>query len=160
MARIEADGLFTRRCAQCGVRQSVTCFSWSGGRYHSHCYTCCNDALLVRIQIWKSALILELGGKCAVCGTTDHRVLTAHHVQLDGKADADITKRRCGGSRRLRYYIRLLYRAATEPFTLRLLCANCHLIEHSGSTNAGPTFPDALRLVGKNLTPKATDGPA
>ena len=80
---------------------------------------------------WKIEFILKLGGKCEKCGISEPLVLTFHHKNPKTKRES-------------RWWIHPKeFLKEIEAGQIALLCANCHILEHSktkykGCYNEGP----------------------
>jgi hypothetical protein len=73
----------------------------------------------------RSALMIELGGKCCRCGMTDKRVLQIDHVNGDGfkyRSKLKSGTRRAGGE-----WFRDYLNGRIDKY--QILCANCHCIK-------------------------------
>lgn len=74
---------------------------------------------------YKPLAIEAYGGKCVLCGFTDIRALTIHHVYNDGALHRNHRK-----SGEVLY--RQLHREGYPQHRgLVIFCANCHMIEHA-----------------------------
>ena len=72
----------------------------------------------------RAGIIKRLGGFCAHCGFRDQRALQVHHSHGGGSGE-----RKALG---WKYHYRIARMATAELLaTFKLLCANCHAIEHS-----------------------------
>ena len=71
----------------------------------------------------KIDIIIVLGGKCQKCGNDDFRVLCGHHIN--------------GRNERERNDSGKWYRHPPPLNEIMLLCANCHIIEHSKLDSRG-----------------------
>lgn len=70
---------------------------------------------------WKIRFILRLGGKCEKCGITEPLVLTFHHKNGKEKDEK-------------KWWVRPReFAEKIEKGEIALLCANCHILEHSKS---------------------------
>ena len=69
------------------------------------------------------AIITRLGARCEVCGHLDHRALQVHHQHGGGWLERE--------EKGWRYHLDMAAMTAAElQETYRLLCANCHQVEH------------------------------
>lgn len=75
---------------------------------------------------YRASQLALLGGKCARCGVTDHRVLDVNHVNGGGTKEA---KRFGGRYRGNKFYCAILDGRRTTT-DLNLLCRPCNLIDH------------------------------
>lgn len=81
----------------------------------------------------KSELVAALGGKCQRCGFPDSRAFQFHHVYWNG---AEARKNRKGYT--YAYYRKLKAELAADASSIRLLCANCHIIIHCEKNDERP----------------------
>lgn len=108
-------------CANCGIeinkRPAEIKRSKTGNSYCSKSCSNSNNNRLFRqgennpnfkngIRTYRSKKLREVEGKCERCGIDDIRVLEVHHIDKN--------------------------RHNNKSENLRVLCANCHLIEHIG----------------------------
>lgn len=69
------------------------------------------------------AIIVRMGGACEACGHADHRALQVHHRNGGGRKERE--------AKGWRYHLDMAAMPATDLKRLyRLLCANCHQVEH------------------------------
>jgi cytochrome c553 len=87
----------------------------------------------IAYQKRRLAIIERMGGACEACHHADHRVLQLHHRNGGGREE----RRRKGW----RYHLDMARMTALElRKAFRLLCANCHQVEHY-EAGQNPTEP-------------------
>jgi 5-methylcytosine-specific restriction endonuclease McrA len=83
-----------------------------------------NKAILRNQKIRRRIEVIKiLGGKCAVCGIKDYRVLEIDHI-----IPLNLGRRRKGLDRSSDYTYRHIIETGNTD-NLQLLCANCHTIK-------------------------------
>ena len=116
---LQEDGL--KSCCYCKNFLPVNAFGSHGGKTTSACKSCFSTYVGKRFHAKKIAACKFLGDKCNKCNQTfPYQVYNFHHV--DPK-----TKSFEWSSLRLQSIETIL----TELAKCELLCANCHLVEHS-----------------------------
>jgi hypothetical protein len=114
-----------RTCSLCCLEKDESLFlkRYSGkrrGQCSSWCKLCFSDRQMVRANAAKIRAIKELGNKCSTCNNSYHpAVYEFHHKDPFGKL-CDWTTLRSRSFERIMLELR----------KCRLVCANCHRIEH------------------------------
>ena len=75
----------------------------------------------------KARVFSHYGGKCPRCGIDDLRCLCLHHINGNGKEDRTHLNIKTSQSMAFYRHVEKL----GYPKDLKILCANCHIIEHS-----------------------------
>lgn len=71
----------------------------------------------------RQAILEKMGGACEACQHTDHRALQVHHKDGGGGSERQ--------QKGWRYHLDMARMTASElRSAFRLLCANCHQVEH------------------------------
>ena len=78
----------------------------------------------------RKEVIASLGGKCALCGISDERVLVIDHLK---------PIKRVGCERSGWETISRIYQGKEDMSNVQLLCANCHMIKTVDEQRAKPT---------------------
>lgn len=107
-------------CNKCGIVHNKSEFYQNGGSIHSYCKSCFNKLVLDRQRRIKKEAVYYKGGKCVRCGYDEHlAALQFHHIDEKNKKWANFKLRKFDD------------KFKQELDKCILLCANCHLIEHS-----------------------------
>jgi hypothetical protein len=119
------------KCVSCGKPASEdktycqTCLDLIAKRSNERYYRLSEErgsslSAILKLQ-WKTKFILRLGGKCEKCGVTEPLVLTFHHKNPKTKKNEH-------------WWIHPKeFAEQIESKEIVLLCANCHILEHSKS---------------------------
>lgn len=107
-------------CRKCETEKSVDDFYNEKDWKQSHCKRCHQDYVKKRILNNKIRAVEYKGGKCLECGEKRIPCLHFHHTDSSEKEMDWNEMRKCSWKN-----------IRTELDKCVLLCANCHLVEHS-----------------------------
>jgi len=114
-----------KNCSKCQEVKDLSEFyhnsmgKGKGKRYSSYCKPCHSKFMMDRWKVMKDRAIEYLGGKCKRCQNTYHRSIYQFHHLRDKDAMWDTAKKWSWE------------KIKSELDKCELLCANCHIYEHS-----------------------------